>query len=303
MIRILSLDGGGIRGLLSCYLLHRINQETPFLHKVDVFAGTSTGSLIALGLSSGHKIEDLIGFYENFSSNIFTPYPHQNLNQTPKYHIEPLKALLDQAVFPSGLKLSSISKKVVIPTFSLCDKEGWSPKILHNFEPDHAQIEASYAAASSCSAPFYFPSFDKKIDGGVFANHPGLYALLLAKQHFSKPLEDFSLLSIGTGRLPDKQEEDIAYGSFQWNDPYPSSKRTSPYPFFTLATQATTQAVDFYLSHLLGSLYKRVNPILEKAVALDETSEAHYLKEKALLFPKEYPAEFESLLVFIQKYF
>ena len=71
---ILSCDGGGIRGLITAMIIQQIDQQTGFLDKVDLFAGTSTGGIIALALASGLPISKIVGLYSNNCSQIFTPY-------------------------------------------------------------------------------------------------------------------------------------------------------------------------------------------------------------------------------------
>jgi len=77
---ILSCDGGGIRGLITAMILQELDKQIPFLDKIDLFTGTSTGGIIALGLASGIPIADVVNIYNSSTncSQIFTPY------QSPK---------------------------------------------------------------------------------------------------------------------------------------------------------------------------------------------------------------------------
>jgi predicted acylesterase/phospholipase RssA len=71
---ILSCDGGGVRGLITAMLLRDL--DPGFLKKVSLFAGTSTGSVIALGLAAGVPIEQIVALYRSMANcrEIFTPY-------------------------------------------------------------------------------------------------------------------------------------------------------------------------------------------------------------------------------------
>jgi patatin-like phospholipase/acyl hydrolase len=70
--RILSLDGGGIRGILTIMLLQRIQQEVPdFLSKVDLIAGTSTGGIVALLLAAGYSPKQCEDMYRWAGPHIF----------------------------------------------------------------------------------------------------------------------------------------------------------------------------------------------------------------------------------------
>lgn len=70
--RILALDGGGIRGIYTLELLQRLADGFDgFLSNVNVFAGTSTGSIIALGLAAGKTPSQLLALYEKFGPKVF----------------------------------------------------------------------------------------------------------------------------------------------------------------------------------------------------------------------------------------
>lgn len=72
--RILSCDGGGIRGVITAKLLQALDPSV--IKNIDLFAGTSTGSIIALGLASGVPIDTIVELYssQNACSKIFEPY-------------------------------------------------------------------------------------------------------------------------------------------------------------------------------------------------------------------------------------
>jgi patatin-like phospholipase/acyl hydrolase len=71
---MLSCDGGGVRGLITAKLLQTL--DPAFLQSVSLFAGTSTGSIIALGLAAGLPIDQIVEIYRSMSNcnAIFTPY-------------------------------------------------------------------------------------------------------------------------------------------------------------------------------------------------------------------------------------
>lgn len=68
---ILSLDGGGIRGVLTAALLKHLEDQSPFLDKIHLFAGTSTGGILALGLAKGLTPAQLIKLYQDNGDKIF----------------------------------------------------------------------------------------------------------------------------------------------------------------------------------------------------------------------------------------
>ena len=72
MYRILTFDGGGIRGLVTLALLKRIEAQVPTLiHNADLIAGTSTGGIIVLGLAAGKSVDDLISLNRDMGCEIF----------------------------------------------------------------------------------------------------------------------------------------------------------------------------------------------------------------------------------------
>lgn len=71
--KILACDGGGIRGLLTTVILERLEQKlgSPLNQHFDMFAGTSTGSIIACAIAKGMSAKDLRKFYEDRGKDIF----------------------------------------------------------------------------------------------------------------------------------------------------------------------------------------------------------------------------------------
>jgi uncharacterized protein len=166
---ILSCDGGGVRGLITAMLLQDLDRA--FLRKVSLFAGTSTGSIIALGLAAGVRIEQIVDLYSSMGNcrEIFTPYlsagqleaaqaalraalaaqstqpgqidstsilelVEQILAQLayPKYRSSGLRSLLTDHL-PS-LTLNQLGKLVVAPSFQIHGDAttGWQPVLFHN---------------------------------------------------------------------------------------------------------------------------------------------------------------------------
>ncbi|MBP7275246.1 MAG: patatin-like phospholipase family protein, partial [Kiritimatiellae bacterium] len=78
--RILSLDGGGIRGLLTLILLERLERERPgWLGRVNLLSGASTGGIIALGIAHGVPMAELRALYEHKAREIFDDSWFDNL--------------------------------------------------------------------------------------------------------------------------------------------------------------------------------------------------------------------------------
>jgi predicted acylesterase/phospholipase RssA len=237
---ILSCDGGGVRGLLSALVLKELDRTAGgLLKRVDLFAGTSTGGLIALALAGGLGIDRVINLYKTRSAQIFTQYTldlgvvgrtalkraadalgnHGGIDDEPggiqvndlvavKYTNEGLRQAV-AAEFPTNPLLTGLARSVLVTTLQLDDAaRGWRPVTLHNLPPKDgpgARTHVVEAAMCTTAAPTYFEPFKHTelgycVDGGVFANNPGGLAVAAAVRA-GKKVDDIVLLSVGTGGL------------------------------------------------------------------------------------------------------
>jgi uncharacterized protein len=143
--RILSLDGGGIRGLISSILLIRLNREKGlegWLERADLLAGTSTGALIALLLAKGLGLEEIRALYHDTSRDIFDDSWLDDVKDVgtllgAQYHSDGLKRHLQRML--GKARLRDLKKRVLITAFDLDnehprpEKRRWKPKLFHNF--------------------------------------------------------------------------------------------------------------------------------------------------------------------------
>src|SRR5258706_10385282 len=132
--RILSLDGGGIRGFFSASLLSQFEQSSgkSVSDYFDLIVGTSTGAIIALGLASGLSATDILDFYRYHGPKIFSQGRISRLPRwlfRPKYRNAQLLAAL-QEIFGEK-KLNDLKVPVCITSYELV--EGW-PRV---FKDDH----------------------------------------------------------------------------------------------------------------------------------------------------------------------
>lgn len=275
--RILSFDGGGIRGALTSTLLKRLNREYPrLIEETDLFAGTSTGSFIALGLAYGLNVEEVADLYsiEN-SCYIFSP---EGLGLfRPKYSNKKLADILLR-IFPKELKLSDLNKYVVIPTFRInsSKKESWTPVFFNNFPGSKTRnVGVIDAALASSAAPIYFPSYKDCVDGGLIANNPCTAALSVSSDPFyaNQKCEEISLLSIGTGFCPHKIMADTTrWGLFQW-----LFNKNPSFPLETIMFEGAVEADSYFSYQFLKERFHRLNPRLNKCIALNDYQEIPYL--------------------------
>lgn len=201
MKRILSIDGGGIRGILPTRLLQAIEEKTgkSIASQFDMIAGTSTGGIIACGLVRSVPPATLLGLYTTHGTDVF----HRNIGMgllEPKYLADKLEALLK--VVLGVAKLSDvIGPELLVPSYCV------QPAGSFFFRSWKARVDASVdfplwqVARATSAAPTYFPTASLygrwMVDGGVFANNPALCAA--ASAYGLWPSEDLSVLSLGTG--------------------------------------------------------------------------------------------------------
>ena len=166
--KILSLDGGGIRGLLTAIILERLNLTNPgWLDNVDLLAGTSTGGFIALGLAHGLKPTQLRDLYEKKGEKIFDDSWLDDLKDIggltgADYDNKNLMRELKRTF--GNTRLKNLKKRVLIPAFDLdnedkdAKKRSWAPKFFHNFpgpDSDGMALVRNVALYTS-AAPTYF---------------------------------------------------------------------------------------------------------------------------------------------------
>lgn len=195
---IIACDGGGIRGLITAILLNDLVSNPPagsttkILNNVNLFAGTSTGGIIALGLACGLTPSQLVTVYQSDCSSIFQPYQPSGtssaLARVPpppaalgslnpcswiaelcnvKYTNAGLHTLLyntisqDTSVNPDD-PLSKLSNGVLAVTFMMSNtnNDPWGPLALTNLPNSGSSgVAIIDAAMSSSAAPLYFPPY------------------------------------------------------------------------------------------------------------------------------------------------
>ncbi|HUA67221.1 MAG TPA: patatin-like phospholipase family protein, partial [Candidatus Saccharimonadales bacterium] len=170
MYRILSFDGGGIRGLVTLAILKRLETQVPnLIQGADLLAGTSTGGIIALGLAAGESVDDLIALYRDDGKDIFDDSWLDDIRDLgglagADYDPKNLAKILT-GIFKDK-QLKDLSKRVLIPSFNLDNgdndpaKRTWRPKFFHNFPGTDSDGEEPVVdvALDTSAAPTYFPS-------------------------------------------------------------------------------------------------------------------------------------------------
>lgn len=201
--RVLSLDGGGIKGAFSASVLAEFEETLgePLVDYFDLIAGTSTGGIIALGLGLGLPAKDILGFYETHGGAIFRGARSlAGRLLGAKYDSRPLRQALE-SVF-GDRPLGESKTRLVIPSTNLDTGEVHVFKTAHHerFERDY-KAKVVDVAMSTAAAPTYFrthrlPAGTPLIDGGVWANNPMGAAAVEALGVMDWPKGSVKLLSI-----------------------------------------------------------------------------------------------------------
>jgi patatin-like phospholipase/acyl hydrolase len=284
--RIITFDGGGVRGSLMATLIKRLADKFPkLLSEVNLFAGTSTGSVVALTLAAGNSADTLVNFYslENLRS-AFSP-SHFNLFR-PKYDNKHFRKLLESH-FPGNPRLRDLKYNLVAPSFKLDNqkKKDWCPTFFHNYPNSHHLDDFVVdVALRSAAAPTIFPSHQGFVDGGMMANNPSTAAVCMAMGHAQpRPaLEDVCLLSVGTGLSPSIITQDTQrWGVVQWMlNPFHQPAE----PLLNILFDGVVEADASMSKHLLNPRYHRLNPLLAAPTLLDDWKAIPQLVKTAMDF-------------------
>jgi len=205
--QILSLDGGGIRGLFSAALLAAIEEDlkTTIVDHFDLIAGTSTGGIIALGLGLGMRPREIVDFYLRHGPSILrNPLRVRTMRHwfRAKYSAAPLASAL-RDVFGDQYFWQS-KKRLVIPAYNLGEDDVYIFRT-----PHHERLKRDYRvpawtiALATAAAPTFFPSCRdvdrlRLIDGGVWANNPAMVAVVECVGTLGVEAGSIGMLSIGT---------------------------------------------------------------------------------------------------------
>jgi uncharacterized protein len=235
--RILALDGGGVRGMLTLQFLQaletlvtaRFGEKTRLCDYFDLIGGTSTGSIIAAGLACGMTVGALQDLYRNIGASVFQEGRFGKLlpvslqgKLAPKFPSEPLQAELDRQL---GADTTLDSDKVLTGLMIMTKRlDTGSPWPLNNggqgkFAAQDGALRLTQIVRASTAAPTYFAPEEIAIhardgtvvdgafvDGGVTPfNDPALHLLMLATLQgygFCWPTGKNKLLivSVGTGQ-------------------------------------------------------------------------------------------------------
>lgn len=213
--KILSLDGGGIRGAFAASALASLEARfnVSMVNYFDLIAGTSTGAIIALGLAAGIPASSIKDFYCSHGPAIFRKLGFARrlarfLTSVirPKHSQDPLRLALE-GVF-GAQTMSTLRTRTVIPAFDVS-----AGRIRLFKTPHHPHITSDGArrvvdvALASSAAPYFLPGFvaptgERYIDGGIWANDPVAVAVVEAVGYLDFERSSVRVFSVGTTGAP-----------------------------------------------------------------------------------------------------
>ena len=231
--RVLSLDGGGIRGIIPALVVAHLERQmgAPASQLFDLIVGTSTGGILALGLSlqdqrggSFLAAKRMVTLYERHGAEIFERSLWRKLRTAgglleEAYSHEALEKVLHQ--YFGNRRMGDCGTPVMVTSY---DIERRKTVFLKSWHPDHSELLCAEASRATSAAPTYFEPVNLQwaeqnrtlIDGGVFINSPAVSAYAEARKLF--PEESIVMLSLGTGELtrPIPYDEARTWGSALW---------------------------------------------------------------------------------------
>jgi uncharacterized protein len=276
MMKMLCIDGGGIRGIFAIAILQSIEKELkqPISEMFDVVAGTSTGAIIAASVALNISMDEVFESYKRYGKKIFVRQAKVGLFKSV-YNDRYLRRLLKEAF--GEATLAEIKKPLLIPAVDITHGKPF----VHRSNYGHRNnedltIKIWDAVLSSCSAPVYFPpnNVENKylsIDGGLWANNPSLLCVTEALHSFNKSLEEIHILSIGTGqqKIDFSMDSKKYWGVKQWLPFHFPSMKVTP-KLIDLALHLSSESVSYHCQLLLKDHYLRLNEELREEVPFDE---------------------------------
>ena len=287
MKKILSIDGGGIRGIIPATILAEIEKQTgqTISETFDLIAGTSTGGILAIALSKagdGGKVqysaEELIALYADHGDEIFYRSPWRRISTLrgladERYGHEALEKLLRQ--YMGDEVLGNALTNVLVSSY---DIENRQPFFFKSWRDESRQVKMWQAARATSAAPTYFEPASipvagddlALIDGGVFINNPAVSAYAEARRLYQDE-DEFLVLSLGTGEhmRPIRYEEAKGWGLAAW-----------AIPILSVVFDGVSHAVDYQMRQMLGDNYHRYQ--VELTIASDDMDNASRANIEAL---------------------
>ena len=277
-MRIISIDGGGIRGLIPATVLATIERLAgrPIGQLCDLVAGTSTGGIIAAAIGAGIPMDSVRRLYRKQGPQIFSKGLGKQLSS--------LGGLTDEKYSPDGLerslqelfgerKLSEASPEILITSCDLAGQPLFFKSRKARQNPVYDYLLRDVCRATS-AAPTFFPPAEvmdlgrnltlNLLDGGLAANNPAMCAITEALRQHMAPLDAVTVLSLGTGFSPTPMTIEQARHC---------GVLTGGPGILRLVFEGPGHAVNTQCATLLQERYMRLQPVLPQTTAMDATDD------------------------------
>ncbi len=299
MRRILSIDGGGIRGTFPASFLATLEDDLdqPIGNYFDLIAGTSTGGIIAIALAMGIPAKRILQLYEELGPSIFDQEKtgvagwltrmHRYLRWLgwgPKYSTDRLAAALNDVL--GDKRIGDAQTRLVIPAWHGHSKKVYIYKTAH-----HERLTTDYkdpaidAALATAAAPTYFREHITSndvglVDGGLWANNPAAIAVAEAIGVLGWPADKLNVLSVSC-------LEDI----FEMKEAYSARSMVRKTADFFMAGQSHGS---MGLAHILTgdphrrkAIWRICQPVPDGFFSLDNTARIGRLKDRGFTEARE----------------
>lgn len=294
MKRILSIDGGGIRGAFPAAFLASLEERCgrPIGEYFDLIAGTSTGGIIAIGLAMGLSAKDILQLYEKEGPAIFAQEvmgargwvnrhcrTAKHLFWGPKYDPCNLRSALTTVL--KDKRIGDAKTRLLIPAWHAERQKVYIFKTAHHprLATDYKELAVDAALATS-AAPTYFQQHLTKsgvglVDGGIWANNPTGLAVVEAIGMLGWQPSELHILSIGC-------LEDIAVVREEYGAAGFAPQMTN---FFMSGQSHGAMGIAHILTgdpHERRAIHRISQPVVKGFFSLDDTSKIKNLKSRAV---------------------
>lgn len=327
-VRILSIDGGGIRGIVPGWILVALesklqeksnNKDARLSDYFDLICGTSTGGILSCAYLSPDIIHNKpLPYSADFVANLYQEYGPEILKHhflrygifKEKYNTTGLELVLSK--FFAKEELKNLKKPCLITSYDIERQKG------HFFRQHKAEVDPYYnfkltdVARATSAAPTYFPTETARsdmdvsfslIDGGVFVNNPALCGYSEAREIFRRKhqkanvtAKDIVLFSLGTSssKKPINNDKAEHWGAIKW-----------AVPLISVMMSGVADTVDYQLRQIFDSVkvndqYIRINHELPETIdgGMDNTDKENMqkLKEFGVQLGHEHSDDLDKLV-------
>lgn len=264
--RVLSLDGGGTYGGMTCVILSRLMKKFPnFVEKIDLIAGTSIGAMLGLMLAKNIGVEEIKQIFPVAAKKIFAKSFFRTmlakLGLCAFYDNENLRKVLEKYCGDTTMK--ELDKRFFVTAFDLDNESNprhWKAKFFHNFDGEDSDGDKKVidVLLASTAAPIFFPIYNNMVDGSVVENNPSMCAVAqtqdLRAAIFPRPtLKEIALLSIGReGCSCYVEGKSLDWGYLSWLK-----------PITQMIMDRDSRVIHYQVEKLLNNNYFRISPSLK----------------------------------------